>query len=115
MPSLPMNPDTTEATEKNNAAVTEFAHGRGMHADPSVSEDMHKGGMPYAPPQPHDLIMEMQAIKRMDTNDPGAQPDPYVEGNPDRYGAQRPLVREIGTPRTPPLPEPEPRRFKRAP
>ncbi len=115
MASWPMDPFTTEAGEANNAAATEFNHGRGMHADPANGDgNEQRGQIPYGPPYPDDQIRDMRAIKRMNVNDPAAEPDPYVAGNPDRYGAQRPLVRERGEPRTAPLPQPEPRRFKRA-
>lgn len=113
--SYPMDPFTTEAGETNNAAATEFSHGRGMHADPEVgSGNEQKGRIPYAPPYPDDQIREMRAIRRMNVNDPAAQPDPYVAGNPDRGGPQRPLVREHGEPRHRTVVPPAPRTFKRA-
>jgi hypothetical protein len=97
-----MNPFTMERDERNNASAPEWSWGRGMHPDPANSvQEPWCNEIPYEPPQPDDQIRDMQAMKRMNTNDPNAQPDPYVAGNPDRYGPQRPLVREVGMPNPP--------------
>jgi len=113
MTYAPRDPFTMERDEPNNAAVTEFGFGRGMHPDPIVSEDMQSARVPYAPPQREDQIRDMQAARRMNTNDPAAEPDPYVAGNPDRYGGQRPLVRERGAPRKKYRPTEPPPKFRR--
>ena len=85
-----------------------------MHPDPEISEDYEKAGFPYSPPSRDDDVRTLQAYHRMNTNDPAAQPDPYVAGNPDRYGPQKPLVRERAYPSSGRRKCPPPNKFRRA-
>ena len=114
MPNLPMDPFLPEDYLPNQLRTSEFGFGSGMFPDPAHSEDHDKGMFPYEPPSREDQVMQMAAIKRMNTNDPGAQPDPYVAGNPDRYGPQKPLVRERGYPKSRMPRVAPPSKFRRA-
>lgn len=82
---------------------TEYGFGRGRFPDPNIdfSEVGVKSRIPIADPDRTEQLRDLAAIRRMDVNDPAAQPDPYVCGNTDRYGAQPPLVRERRAPTTP--------------
>ena len=111
---MPMNPFLPEEYWPNNLRQSEFGWGQGMHPDPNFSEDYEKAGIPYSPPSRDDDVRTLQAYRRMNVNDPAAQPDPYVAGNPDRYGPQKPLVRERAYPKSS-LPAPPPNvKFRRA-
>ena len=114
MPTLPMDPFLPEDHLPNQLRTSEFGWGTGMFPDPNISEDHDKGMFPYEPPSREDQVMEMAAIKRMNTNDPEAQPDYYVAGNPDRYGPQKPLVRERAYPKSRMPKVPPASRFRRA-
>ena len=85
---------------------TEYGFGRGRFPDPKI--DFTDGGVksriPIAEPDRTQQIRDLAAIRRMDVNDPDAQPDVHVMGNTDRYGAQPPLVRERKAPVAPPRP-----------
>ena len=85
---------------------SEFGFGRGKYPDPRIdfSDGGVKSGIPLADPDRHSQQRLLQEIRRMDINDPSAQPSPYVAGNTDRYGAQPPLVRETKVPRREPRP-----------
>lgn len=85
---------------------TEFSWGRGRYPDPKIdySDGGSKSGIPLAYPDAKEQQRVLAEMKRMDINDPGAQPSPYVAGNTDRYGAQPPLVRERKAPVNPPRP-----------
>lgn len=98
MPNIPPDPFLPEELWPKSQRQSEFGWGMGMHPDPEHSEDYDKGQIPYSPPSRDDDVRTLQAYHRMNTNDPIAQPDPYVAGNPDRYGPQKPLVRERGYP-----------------
>jgi hypothetical protein len=114
MPNLPMDPFLPEDYLPSPLRTSEFGFGSGMFPDPAHSEDHDKGMFPYEPPSREDQVMEMAAIKRMNTNDPAAQPDYYVAGNPDRYGPQKPLVRERGYPKSRMPKAPPANKFRRA-
>lgn len=85
---------------------TEFSFGKGRFPDPRI--DFTDGGtksrIPIAEPDREQMARQLAEIKRMDINDPAAQPNPYVAGNTDRYGAQPPLVRERHAPVPPKRP-----------
>jgi len=77
-----------------------------MFADPAVN--MQSDDLPYAPPMQDDQLRIMAEAKRMNTAggdglETAQKPDDpsdltYVCGNPDRFGAQPPLVRDKGAP-----------------
>lgn len=82
---------------------TEFSFGRGQYPNPTI--DFSGGGVvsriPVADPDRNEQARTLKEIRRLDINDPGDQPSPYVAGNTDRYGAQPPLVRERSNPPRP--------------
>jgi hypothetical protein len=104
------------ARDKTDSQETEFGFGAGQHPDPRIdySDNGAIPGFPIADPDRNAQIMELRAIRRMDLQDPNAQPDPYVAGNTERYGAQPPLVRETRRPRAPKQQVPKPARMQRA-
>ena len=107
---IPPDPFKSDAALSNSERESEWGWGAGMHPDPNTSYQHLDPRLPYNPPQPDDQVRELQAIRRMNTNDVAAQPDSYVAGNPDRYGPAKPLVRQRGAPcHKPPCPEPGPK------
>lgn len=76
---------------------TEFGFA-GMHPDPVL--DYSGGGsisrIPIADPDPMTQQLHLRMARRTDVANPGDWPNPYVAGNPDRFGAQPPLVRRRG-------------------
>lgn len=95
---------------------SEFGFGRGHFPDPRIdySDGGVKSGIPIADPDREAQLLQLAGIRRMDINDPAAQPSPYDLGNTDRYGAQPPLVRETKAPPREPRPRYARNRMKRA-
>jgi hypothetical protein len=96
---------------------SEFGFGEGMFPNPVI--DFSAGGslsrIPIADPDTNAQLLRLVAGKRTDTANPN-QPDPfspYVCGNPDRYGAQPPLVRNRRAPRPGKRCVPKPSRMER--
>lgn len=104
-----MDPFTFDRDRSQNACATEFGWGRGMFADPTIS--VQPDDLPLGEPTQDDQLRYMAESKRanvaggdgMDTaSDPQKPSDlTYAKGNPDRFGAQPPLVRERGMPTFP--------------
>lgn len=93
-PRMPRDPFGTLANDQES----EFGFGEGMYPDPIL--DYSRGGgrsrFPLADPDPIAQRRNLAAIRRTDVSSPYAAADPYVPGNPDRFGAAPPLVRKRG-------------------
>ena len=121
-----MNPFTFDKDRTRRQTGTEFGWGRGMFADPvAVAPSMYGvQELPYAPPMQDDQLRMMAEAKRMDVGggdglETAQKPDEpsdltYVAGNPDRHGAQPPLVRDKGMPDYCPEKPYRANKFKRA-
>lgn len=110
-PRMPQDPFNTHKLEQE----TEFGWGEGMYPDPIL--DYSGGGsrsrFPLADPDARDQHRNLAAIRRTDVSNPFAPMDPYVPGNPDRFGASPPLVRKRGKYRRSSYKPPRPPRMER--
>lgn len=108
---MPQDPFNTTAYDQE----TEFGWGEGLFPDPIL--DYSGGGsrsrFPIADPDPYTQRRNMAAIKRTDLTNPFATVDPYVPGNPDRFGANPPLVRKRGRVKPSHYTPPRPPRMQR--
>lgn len=93
-PQMPQDPFNTNAHDQE----TEFGWGEGMYPDPILdySATGSKSRFPVADPDARDQLRNLAAIRRTDVASAWATANPYVAGNPDRFGAAPPLVRRRG-------------------
>lgn len=71
---------------------SEYSH-EGMFPHPDLDFQTGQPTLPIGQGSRDNYFQSMMA-RRTDTTDPTSVPDPYVLGNPDRYGGQPPLVKE---------------------
>lgn len=110
-PHMPNDPFKTSRIDQE----TEFGWGPGQYPDP-ILDYSGGGGLSRFPIAQPDVITQhwtLAAIRRTDVSDPFAPVDPYVPGNPDRFGAQPPLVRVRGRYKRPKYKQPKPPRMHR--
>jgi hypothetical protein len=103
---MPRNPHTYYRDQSaSDNWESEFGFGVGRFPDPSI--DFSAGGsksrIPIADPDVPAQLLRLAAGRRTDLSDANATDpaDIFVAGNPDRYGAQPPLVRERRRPKRP--------------
>lgn len=92
----PLDPFKNHVNKPN--VYSEFGNPEGMHPDPAL--DYSGGGtisrFPIADPDTMGMVLALRMARRTDVANPSAPMDPYLPGNPDRFGAQPPLVRRRG-------------------
>lgn len=110
-PHMPNDPFKTYRQDQE----TEFSWGEGMY--PDLILDYSGGGglsrFPIADPDRTAQLRNLAAIRRTNVASPFAPADPYVAGNPDRFGAAPPLIRKRGRYSKPRIHKPPPPRMQR--
>ena len=94
----PLNPFDNHVMKSH--VFSEFGNPEGMHPDPNL--DFSGGGsrskFPIADPDTMGNVLLMRMMHRTDVANASSPMDPYQAGNPDRFGAQPPLVRRRSVP-----------------